>query len=63
MDDGQMRLLLPKESRKNDTLWVNYNGTLASNGKAFDSSYSTDKPWPLGDPFSFVLGNKSVIAG
>ena len=53
----------PTGTHVNDTLWVNYNGTLAANGKPFDSSYTSDKPWPLGDPFAFVLGNGSVIPG
>jgi FKBP-type peptidyl-prolyl cis-trans isomerase len=47
----------------NDTLWANYNGTLYDSGKLFDSSYSAQKPWPLGDPFSFTLGIGQVIKG
>jgi len=52
----------PNSSKANDTLWLNYNGTL-TNGTLFDSSYSAEKPWPLGDPFNFTLGAGQVIKG
>ena len=42
----------PKNGAK---VWVNYIGTLASNGKEFDNSE--------GYPINFVLGKKEVIAG
>jgi FKBP-type peptidyl-prolyl cis-trans isomerase len=41
---------------------MNYNGTLL-NGTLFDSSYTTEKPWPAGDPFNFTLGAGQVIKG
>lgn len=53
----------PAETHVNNTLWVNYNGTFASNGSLFDSSYSKEKPWPGGDPFNFTLGAGQVISG
>lgn len=49
-------------SKTNDTLFLNYNGTLL-NGKLFDSSYDKDHPWPAGDPFKFTLGAGQVIKG
>ncbi|KAF2428891.1 hypothetical protein EJ08DRAFT_698907 [Tothia fuscella] len=52
----------PLESKANQTLWLNYNGTL-TNGTLFDSSYTAEKPWPLGDPFNFTLGSGQVIQG
>lgn len=52
----------PNVSKANDTLWVNYNGTL-TNGTVFDSSYTKEKPWPAGDPFNFTLGAGQVIKG
>jgi hypothetical protein len=51
-----------KTTRENDTLWMNYNGTLV-NGTLFDSSYTVAKPWPAGDPFNFTLGAGQVIKG
>jgi hypothetical protein len=52
----------PNVTKANQTLWVNYNGTL-TNGTLFDSSYTAEKPWPLGDPFNFTLGAGQVIKG
>jgi hypothetical protein len=52
----------PNFSKANQTLWVNYNGTL-TNGTLFDSSYTAEKPWPVGDPFNFTLGAGQVIKG
>lgn len=52
----------PSSSKAGDTLWMNYNGSL-TDGTLFDSSYSEEKPWPSGDPFSFGLGEGDVIVG
>lgn len=52
----------PNTSKANDTLYMNYNGTLL-NGTLFDSSYTPEKPWPAGDPFNFTLGAGQVIKG
>jgi hypothetical protein len=52
----------PHFTKANETLWVNYNGTL-TNGTLFDSSYTPEKPWPAGDPFNFTLGAGQVIKG
>ncbi|QDS74519.1 hypothetical protein FKW77_007365 [Venturia effusa] len=49
-------------TKSKDTLFVNYNGTLL-NGTMFDSSYTVEKPWPAGDPFSFALKGGRVIRG
>jgi FKBP-type peptidyl-prolyl cis-trans isomerase len=45
-----------KEARTGNTVSVHYNGTLL-NGTTFDSSYDR------GTPFSFTLGQNSVIQG
>jgi len=58
----QCAFCYPDVSKANDTLWMNYNGTLL-NGTTFDSSYSAQKPWPAGDPFNFTLGAGQVIKG
>ncbi|KAF1991713.1 hypothetical protein K402DRAFT_450590 [Aulographum hederae CBS 113979] len=50
-------------SRATDVLLMNYNGTLASNGSLFDTSYTPEHPWPAGDPFNFTLGSGEVIDG
>ncbi|TID21733.1 hypothetical protein E2P81_ATG04999 [Venturia nashicola] len=52
----------PVFTKVNDTIFVNYNGTFL-NGTQFDSSYTPEKPWPLGDPFNFTLGAHEVIKG
>jgi hypothetical protein len=52
----------PNTTKANETLWMNYNGTLL-NGTLFDSSYTPEKPWPAGDPFNFTLGAGQVIKG
>lgn len=44
----------PKKGQK---LTMHYRGTLASNGKKFDSSYDR------GTPFSFKIGRGEVIQG
>jgi FKBP-type peptidyl-prolyl cis-trans isomerase len=46
-----------QKTKVNQKISVNYNGTLASNGKLFDSSYSRK------EPFSFTLGKGEVIKG
>ncbi|KAL9066359.1 MAG: hypothetical protein Q9157_007170 [Trypethelium eluteriae] len=46
-----------RKTRTGDTVFVHYRGTLASNGKQFDSSYDR------GEPFQFVLGLRQVIQG
>ena len=43
--------------QKGDTLSMHYTGTLAANGKKFDSSRDG------GQPFSFAIGQGQVIAG
>ena len=43
--------------KKGDKLTMHYRGTLASNGKQFDSSYDRGKP------FSFKIGKGEVIQG
>lgn len=43
--------------KKGDQLTMHYTGTLASNGKQFDSSVSRGKP------FQFVIGIGQVIQG
>jgi peptidylprolyl isomerase len=46
-----------KAAKSGDNVTVNYVGVLYSNGKEFDSS------WKTGNPFSFQLGQGSVIKG
>jgi len=53
-----------RTAQKGDVVWVNYTGTLKSNGHKFDSSLdktdpNTNRPTPL----SFVLGDGKVIKG
>lgn len=43
--------------KKGDKLVMHYKGTLASNGKVFDSSYDRGKP------FKFKIGKGEVIKG
>jgi FKBP-type peptidyl-prolyl cis-trans isomerase len=51
-----------KETKANDSLWVNYNGTLTTeDGPLFDSSYPGTNG--LGDPLNFVLDSGQVIKG
>ncbi len=45
------------EAKKGDTVSVNYLGTLASNGRKFDSSYDRN------EPIQFKLGSHQVIEG
>jgi hypothetical protein len=61
-DDGlKIETLTPatcsRPTRNGDRVKVNYSGTLASNGKEFDSSYSRN------EPFTFTLGVHQVIEG
>jgi len=53
----------PQRTKINNTLSLNYNGTLAGNGSLFDSSYNSAHPWPAGEPFNVTLGNGDVIEG
>jgi FK506-binding protein 2 len=46
-----------RKTQKEDTIFVHYRGTLASDGKQFDASYDRGKP------FSFTLGRGQVIQG
>ncbi len=46
-----------KEAKKGSTVYVNYVGSLWSNGKEFDSS------WKRNEPFLFVIGTGEVIKG
>jgi FKBP-type peptidyl-prolyl cis-trans isomerase len=46
-----------REAKRGDTVSVNYLGTLANNGKKFDSSYDRN------EPFTFKLGSGQVIEG
>jgi len=46
-----------RKTKKGDTLKIHYTGTLASDGSKFDSSVDR------GTPFSFKLGQGSVIKG
>jgi peptidylprolyl isomerase len=45
------------EAKKGSTVYVNYVGSLWSNGKEFDSS------WSRKEPFLFVIGTGEVIEG
>jgi FKBP-type peptidyl-prolyl cis-trans isomerase len=45
------------EAKKGSTVYVNYVGSLWSNGKEFDSS------WKRNEPFLFVIGTGEVIKG
>jgi peptidylprolyl isomerase len=45
------------EAKKGSTVYVNYVGSLWSNGKEFDSS------WKRNEPFLFVIGSGEVIKG
>lgn len=45
------------EAKRGNTVSVNYLGTLASNGRKFDSSYDRN------EPFTFKLGSGQVIEG
>ncbi|WP_443082986.1 FKBP-type peptidyl-prolyl cis-trans isomerase [Vampirovibrio chlorellavorus] len=45
------------EAKRGNTVSVNYLGTLASNGRKFDSSYDRNQP------FTFKLGSGQVIEG
>lgn len=51
---GQQGWMKPENG---DEVYMHYRGTLASDGSEFDSSYARDKP------FSFKLGEGSVIKG
>ncbi|POS84260.1 hypothetical protein EPUL_004480 [Erysiphe pulchra] len=46
-----------RKSKKGDTIFVHYRGTLQNGGKQFDSSYDRGKP------LSFVVGKGTVIKG
>ncbi|KAI6247074.1 hypothetical protein HI914_04740 [Erysiphe necator] len=46
-----------RKSKKGDTIFVHYRGTLQSSGKQFDSSYDRGKP------LSFTVGKGMVIKG
>ena len=46
-----------RKTKKGDTVFMQYRGTLASNGQQFDSSYDR------GRPFQFSLGLGQVIRG
>jgi FKBP-type peptidyl-prolyl cis-trans isomerase FkpA len=46
-----------RQAKKGDSVSVNYLGTLASNGKKFDSSYDRN------EPITFKLGSGQVIEG
>jgi peptidylprolyl isomerase len=45
------------EAKKGSTVYVNYVGSLWTNGKEFDSS------WKRNEPFLFVIGTGEVIKG
>ncbi len=45
------------EAKRGNTVSVNYLGTLATNGRKFDSSYDRN------EPFTFKLGSGQVIEG
>jgi FKBP-type peptidyl-prolyl cis-trans isomerase len=47
-----------RKTKEGDTIYVNYRGTLQSDGSEFDSSLK-----PGRDPFSFTLGAHQVIKG
>lgn len=46
------------EAKLGDTVWVQYRGTLSRDGSEFDSTMGRDKA-----PYSFTLGDHSVIKG